>query len=91
MDRLTVEQYTVQELCDYLLDEERLDDSTVDVVRTNKIKGSSFLRLRADHLRELFPVVGERLDLAAVVERYKVEPETPTSQTVSSQLLNLIC
>ena len=66
-----MEALSVEELCDYLIEKENLDEDLVDILRTNKIKGKTFIRLTEDHIKELFPVVGDRLELAGVVEKMK--------------------
>ena len=64
-----MEGLSVEELCDYLIEKENLDEDIVDILRANKIKGKTFIRLTKDHTKELFPVVGDRLELASIVEK----------------------
>ena len=54
-----VESLTVEELCDFLSD--RGLDGVVKALETNKVGGRAFLALTDEHLKEMFPLVGERI------------------------------
>lgn len=60
-----------EELCDYL-DGKGLDPEAVDTVRQNRLSGATFLELSKEHLKELFPVVGDRIAVSKLLESLKV-------------------
>lgn len=53
--------YSADELCDFLLD--RLSERIVLKLREEKITGVDFISLNNDQLKEIFPMMGERLKL----------------------------
>ena len=68
----------VDGLCERLK-AEGIDDGVISVVQVNKITGADFLELDSDLLKELFPVVGNRLAVARCIKKWtsKVEADPP--------------
>ena len=66
-----VAKMSKEELCDYL-DGKGLDPEAVDAVRQNRLSGATFLELSKEHLKELFPVVGDRIAVSKLLESLKV-------------------
>ena len=60
-----------KELCDYL-DGKGLDPKAVDTVRQNRLSRARFLELSKEHLKELLPVVGDRISVSKLLESLKV-------------------
>ncbi len=61
--------YSVDELCDSLLD--RLSERVVLRLREEKIAGVDFISLNNDQLKEIFPVMGERMTVSRIIEELK--------------------
>ena len=66
-----VAKMSKEELCDYL-NGKTLDPEAVDTVRQNRLSGATFLELSKEHLKELFPVVGDRIAVSKLLESLKV-------------------
>ena len=59
-----------EELASYL-EQEGLDSDVIETLRSNKISGSSFLELSLEDLKELFPIVGDRIAVKKLQEKFK--------------------
>ena len=53
------------------LEQEGLDSDVIETLRSNKISGSSFLELSLEDLKELFPIVGDRIAVKKLQEKFK--------------------
>ena len=60
-----------EDLCDYL-DTKGLDSEVVDTVKKNRLNGATFMELSKEHLKELFPVIGDRIAVTKLLESLKV-------------------
>ena len=54
--------YSVEELCEFLRDNHVSSDVS-DRVKSNQINGELFLELSSDELKEIAPVLGDRVAL----------------------------
>lgn len=66
-----VAKMSKDDLCDYL-NSKGLDPEAVDTVKQNRLSGATFLELSKEHLKELFPVVGDRIAVSKLLESLKV-------------------
>lgn len=66
-----VAKMSKDELCDYLKCKD-LDPEAVETVKQNRLSGATFLELSKEHLKELFPVVGDRIAVSKLLESLKV-------------------
>lgn len=71
---VSVVRYSVEELSEFLLFKE-LDDDIVDTLSKNKIGGKEFMALTDDLLREMFPIVGERVKVRKLIDEISGKPE----------------
>ena len=78
-DKDTVSHFSTDELSDYLLD--RVSDNLVLKLREQKLCGMDFLNLNADQLKELFPMMGERMLISRIIKELTKE-KSGTLQTV---------
>ena len=67
-------RYSVEELSEFLLLKE-LDDDIVDTLSKNKIGGKEFMALTDDLLREMFPIVGERVKVRKLIDEFSGKSE----------------
>lgn len=65
-----VSRYSTEELCDYLPGEVH-QDAVLDTLREHDISGRIFVSLTEDDLKDLFPVLGERLSITTVLRQLK--------------------
>lgn len=79
--------YSVEELSEFLLFKE-LDDDIVETLSKNKIGGEEFIALTDDLLRELFPIIGERVKVRKLIDEFSGKPEKVQAQV---SLLRSIC
>lgn len=56
-----MEHMGVDEFCDYLLEEKKFHSDVVTSFHRNRITGATFLGLSEDDLRDLVPVIGDRV------------------------------
>ena len=65
--------WSTDELCDMVV--AQVDDSEriISTLRENKITGRTFLILEDDDLKELFPVIGDRLELSIMLKNLTKE------------------
>ena len=63
--------YLVDELCnDYLAD--RVDEDVIATFRKHKISGAMFLSLEDEQLKELFPILGDRMAVKQLLKKIRV-------------------
>ena len=71
MDCSKITSFTVDELCDFLV-EQKLESEAIETVKRNRVSGSFFLGLTKEYLKELFPSsVGDRIVLSQLLEKIK--------------------
>lgn len=80
-----VEGFSKEELCDYL-ERQHLHFEVVDIVEKNRLSGASFLQLTCDHLKEMFPVIGDRIPVTEILDQLR--GSTPSSSKANSQTSN---
>ena len=78
--KATVEEFDVEELCDFLLSSGDVSEDAVDRFRSKRISGSTFFELDEADFKELIPCLGDR----KIVQ--KVQKSFLPSQTVSARL-----
>ena len=71
--------YSAEELSEFLLFRE-LDADIVDTLSKNKIGGEEFMALTDDLLREMFPVVGERVKVRKLIDEFSGNSEKIQAQ-----------
>ena len=74
---LDVGSLSVEELCD-LLSNKGLSEEVVQAIETNKVGGRSFLVLTDEHLKEMFPLVGERIAVKQQIVAFGGRAAEPT-------------
>ena len=63
--------YLVDELCnDYLAD--RVDEDVIATFRKHKISSAMFLSLEDEQLKELFPILGDRMAVKQLLKKIRV-------------------
>ena len=70
-----VSKMSKEDLCDYL-NTKGLDLEAIDTVKQNRLSGATFLELSKEHLKELFPVIGDRIAVSKLLESLKVSSST---------------
>ena len=65
-----VHTFSGEDLCEHL-ERENVDPSIIETVKKNKLSGASFLQLTDDHLKEMFPVIGERMLVSQLLQALK--------------------
>ena len=72
MDAVQLSMYSVGQLCEeYLVD--KLDEDVIATIKMHKINGSQFLSLEDQQLKELFPLLGERMSVNQVLKGFRKE------------------
>ena len=66
-----VARYTVEELTHYFL-ERGVRDGVVSHFKKHLVNGAAFLQLTEDDLKELVPLVGERVFLRQILKQSKL-------------------
>ena len=83
MDRQEVSRFSVDELADFLQGD--FEESVIETLRANKIGGRQFLVLETEDLKDMFPVIGERISVHQLVKSLRAEPkshlENPTASS----------
>ena len=77
--------YSVEELSEFLMSKE-LDDDIVETLSRNKIGGKEFIALTGDLLREMFPIIGERLKVKELIGGLSGRPDK--AQAEVSELIS---
>ena len=80
---LSIQKMSVDQLCDYLA--KHLVDITdvLENIRIHKIDGAAFLQLNEEYLREVAPLLGDRIKLKSVVSNAH-EPPSPVATPENS-------
>ena len=71
------------------LEREGLDSDVIETLRSNKISGSSFLELASEHLKELFPVIGDRIAVHKFLEKIKGPSKMDSIASSSKSMVGL--
>ena len=71
-----IENYDVEQLCDYLIKLGYLSEETVASICQNRISGVIFFELGDDDLREIAPTLGNRKVLQKLIRSYAPTPQT---------------
>ena len=71
--REDLKKYTVGELCDFLEIRGCAED-VVHAVRRNGVNGDVFLELTEEHLKELAPLLGDRIALKKIHSSFCKSP-----------------
>ena len=66
-----IEDFDVEELCDFLASSGDISEDGINNFRTNRIGGSIFLELNAADLKELLPLLGDRKLVQKLISSYK--------------------
>ena len=72
------------DLCSYL-ERQDLEKEAVDTIRSNRISGAAFLELTPEHLKELFPVVGDRISVNKILQKVKAPCHHGKNSVVSTR------
>ena len=62
-----VSDLSKQELSKYL-ERQGLEPEVIDTIKRNRISGASFLELKSEHLKELFPVICDRITVNKILQ-----------------------
>ncbi len=57
-----------KELCTIIIG---LGSEVVDVIQRNRLTAATFLELSSEHLKELFPIVGDRISVTKLLQELK--------------------
>ena len=72
-----MENFTVEEVCQYLNESiSDIDETVVESFRKHKIDGLTFIQLNEEYLRELAPLLGDRIKIKKLVSDALNQPET---------------
>ncbi len=81
-DMVSIQSKDVEDLCQFLeLELPSLDEDVIESMRRHKIDGVTFLQLNEEYLRELAPLLGDRMKLKRIIT---AGFEAISSQTVES-------
>ena len=69
-----MEGKSVEQLCDYLREED-VDEAILINIKKHKIDGSLFVQLSDEYLREIAPLLGDRLQLKNIITRVLDTPD----------------
>ena len=58
-----IEEMGVDEFCDYLLEQKGFHSDVVTNFNRNRISGATFLDLNDEDLKDLVPVIGDRVNV----------------------------
>ena len=72
------------DLCSYL-ERQDLEKEAVDTIRSNRISGAAFLELTPEHLKELFPVVSDRISVNKILQKVKAPYHHGKNSVVSTR------
>lgn len=81
-----IDSWSVDDLCDYIYSEVEHEqgEAIIPVLRENRINGKTFTKLKTDDLKELFPVVGDRLEVSLALEKLTAKPKVRSPSTISA-------
>ena len=80
-----VSDLSKEELSKYL-ERHGLEPEVIDTIIRNRISGASFLELKSEHLKELFPVIGDRIAVNKILEKVKTSSKSGKNPSVSQVL-----
>ena len=66
------ENWSTDDLCNYATSQVEDSESIIIVLRNQRITGRMFTSLSDEDLRELFPVMGDRLEMSLLVKKLVV-------------------
>lgn len=66
----SIKNLSIEELCEYLKNQ-NFQSEVIESVGRNRISGSSFLELTPEHLKELFPAIGDRMSVSKLLNKTK--------------------
>lgn len=76
--KATVEEFDVEELCEFLSSSGDVSEDAVEKFRSNRISGLTFFELDEADLKELIPCLGDRKVIQRILKSFL------PSQTVSA-------
>ena len=79
-----VEGFSREELCEYV--EKQLELEAVDIIRKNRLSGASFLQLTCDHLKEMFPVIGDRIPVTRLLDQLRGCPQSSSKSATPAKV-----
>ena len=80
---LSIQKMSVDQLCDYLAKHLVDIKDVLENIRIHKIDGAAFLQLNEEYLREVAPLLGDRIKLKSVVSNAH-EPPSPVATPENS-------
>lgn len=83
--RAALEDFGIEELCDFLSSSGKLSEDTIEKFRYNRISGSTFFELNEADLKELPPILGDRKAVQRMIASYQ------SSLTVSFKFSAISC
>ena len=63
-------EQTTEDFTSYL-ERQGLSSDIVDVITKNRLTAATFLELSSEHLKELFPIVGDRISVSKLLQDIK--------------------
>ena len=72
--KAVLEDFNVEELCDFLSNSTELSEDAVAKFRTHRISGSILFELGEVDLKELLPILGERKLVQRLISSYLPSP-----------------
>ena len=75
--KAAIEDFGVEDFCDFLSSSGELSEEAVNMFRSNRISGAVFFDLTDTDLKELLPILGDRKVVQRMIKSYQ------PSQTVS--------
>lgn len=66
----SIQSFSKDELTKYLEDK-GLEREVIDTIKKNRITGATFMELTPEHLKELLPVIGDRIALSKIINELK--------------------
>ena len=86
MCSMAVDQMSVEELCCYIQEELQGIGDVLDNIRKHKIDGETFLQLNEEYLREVAPLLGDRIKLKTLITKAR----NPLSVNVTPESNHLL-
>lgn len=86
---LDVGSLSVEELCD-VLSNKGLSEEVVKAIETNKVGGRAFLALTDEHIKEMFPLIGERIAVKQQIVDFGGRAAEQTYQGATEVCYNIL-
>lgn len=86
-----IEEMEIDEFCDYLLKEKGFHSDVVTSFNRNRISGATFLDLSEEDLKDLVPVIGDRVDVRKLLVQLKEVKSSRLYNYVWLKLCNTRC